>query len=129
MDTWGLAVAAALVLGYAVVSRRLDRTVLTAPLVFVLGGLAVGDDGLGLIDLRIGSEAVRLLAEVTLTLVLFADASRIDLRTLRRELGFPARLLAIGLPLTILASSARRTPITSVQNAHQPEKWQRNIAF
>ncbi len=105
MDTWGLAVAAALVLGYAVVSRRLDRTVLTAPLVFVLGGLAVGDDGLGLIDLRIGSEAVRLLAEVTLTLVLFADASRIDLRTLRRELGFPARLLAIGLPLTILAGA------------------------
>ena len=65
-------------------------------IVFVLGGLAVGDDGLGLIDLRIGSEAVRLLAEVTLTLVLFADASRIDLRTLRRELAFPARLLAIG---------------------------------
>ena len=103
MDTWGLAVVAALVLGYAVVSRRLDRTVLTAPIVFVLGGLALGDDGLGLIDLRIGSEAVRLLAEVTLTLVLFADASRIELRTLRRELAFPARLLAIGLPLTILA--------------------------
>jgi sodium/hydrogen antiporter len=105
VDTWGLAVAAALVLGYAVISRRLNRTVLTAPLVFVLGGLAVGDDGLGLIDLRIGSDAVRLLAEVTLTLVLFADASRIDLRTLRRELAFPARLLAIGLPLTILAGA------------------------
>jgi NhaP-type Na+/H+ or K+/H+ antiporter len=103
VDTWTLGVAAALVLGYAVVSRRLERTVLTAPIVFVLGGLLVGDDGLGLIDLRIGSDAVRLLAEVTLTLVLFTDASRIELRTLRRELAFPARLLAIGLPLTILA--------------------------
>ena len=103
METWGLAVAAALLLGYAVVSRRLERTVLTAAIVFVVGGLLVGDDVLGLIDLQIESSAVRLLAEVTLTLVLFTDASRIDLGVLRRELAFPARLLGIGLPLTILA--------------------------
>ena len=44
---------------------------------------------------------MRLLAEATLTVVLFADASRIDLRTLRREYAVPARLLGIGLPLTI----------------------------
>ena len=46
-----------------------------------------------------------MLAEATLTLVLFADASRIDLRLLRRELGVPVRLLGIGLPLTIIAGS------------------------
>ncbi len=45
---------------------------------------------------------VRLLAETTLALVLFLDASRIDLRVLRRELGVPVRLLGIGLPLTVL---------------------------
>ena len=45
--------------------------------------------------------AVRTLAEATLAVVLFADASRIDLRTLRREYAVPARLLGIGLPLTI----------------------------
>jgi NhaP-type Na+/H+ or K+/H+ antiporter len=44
---------------------------------------------------------VRTLAEATLALVLFSDASRIDLRLLRREVGVPVRLLGIGLPLTI----------------------------
>ena len=52
------------------------------------------------------SEQIRILAELTLTLVLFADASRIDLSALRREYTVPARLLGIGLPLTILAGWA-----------------------
>ena len=43
---------------------------------------------------------------MTLTLVLFADASRIDLRALRREYSCPLRLLGIGLPLTIAAGWA-----------------------
>ena len=58
---------------------------------------------LGLVDLSIGAEPVKLLAEATLTLVLFADASRISLPALRNEFAVPLRLLAIGLPLTILA--------------------------
>ncbi len=65
-----------------------------------------GSKGLGWIDLGPRSEQVRLLAEVTLTLVLFADASRIDVAALRREYSVPARLLGIGLPLTIVAGLA-----------------------
>ena len=57
-------------------------------------------------DLHPRSEQVRVLAELTLTLVLFADASRIDMRALRREYSVPTRLLGIGLPLTILAGWA-----------------------
>ena len=49
---------------------------------------------------------MRALAEATLTLVLFTDASRIDVTALRREIGLPARLLGIGLPLTIVAGTA-----------------------
>src|SRR5262249_488306 len=45
---------------------------------------------------------VRTLAEATLAVVLFADASRINLRALRGEYLVPLRLLAIGLPLTIV---------------------------
>ena len=54
---------------------------------------------------------MRTLAEATLALVLFSDASRIDLGELRREFGVPVRLLAIGLPLTIAlgAALARRS--------------------
>jgi len=95
-------IVAALVLGYAVLSRRLEQTVLTAPILFVGAGLLVGNEGLGWLDLHIQSTAVRVLAEATLTLVLFADASRIDIGALRRELALPARLLGIGLPLTIV---------------------------
>jgi len=99
-------VIAAVVVAYAVVSRRLDRTPVTAAIFFVSLGLLFGSKGLGLIDLGSRSEAVRLLAEVTLTLVLFADASRIDIGALRREYAVPLRLLGIGLPLTILAGWA-----------------------
>ena len=52
---------------------------------------------------RATASQIRTLAEITLTLVLFADASRIDLRTAWREHAVPARLLGIGLPLTIFA--------------------------
>jgi NhaP-type Na+/H+ or K+/H+ antiporter len=68
--------------------------------------LIVGSKGLGWIDIGPTSEQVRILAEATLTLVLFADASRIDVPALRREFRLPARLLGIGLPLTIAAGWA-----------------------
>jgi NhaP-type Na+/H+ or K+/H+ antiporter len=68
--------------------------------------LIVGGKGLGWIDIGPSSEQVRILAELTLTLVLFADASRIDVSALRREYSLPARLLGIGLPLTIAAGWA-----------------------
>jgi sodium/hydrogen antiporter len=104
--SWSLAVVAAIVVAYAVLSQRLDRTPVTAAIFFVSCGLVFGNKGLGWIDLGSGSESVRLLAELTLTLVLFADASRIDVPALRREYLVPARLLGIGLPLTILAGFA-----------------------
>ena len=70
-------------------------------MVFTGVGLLVGPEVLGEIDLESSSGTVRALAEATLALVLFCDASRIDLRLLRREVGVPVRLLGIGLPLTI----------------------------
>ena len=105
MHTWSLAVVAAALLVYAGVSRRLERSPFSSAMVFLTVGLLTGAKVLGWFDLKIGSGSVRALAEVTLTLVLFADASRIDLRALRRELALPARLLGIGLPLTIVAGA------------------------
>jgi sodium/hydrogen antiporter len=91
------------VLVYASLSRSLARTWVSAPIFFLSAGLIAGSKGLGWIDLAPRSEQVRILAEVTLTLVLFSDASRIDVSALRREYSVPARLLGIGLPLTIAA--------------------------
>src|SRR5215475_2622993 len=104
-SNWSLAIIAGAVFVYAGLSRRLERTVLTAPILFVSAGLLFGPEVLGWLDLGLGSAEVRTLAEATLTLELFTDASRIDLVALRRELALPARLLGIGLPLTIAAGA------------------------
>ena len=98
---WALAVVALALIGFGVVSRRVDGTPVTPAILFVGVGLLVGTQALELVDPSATSESVKRLAEATLTVVLFADASRIDLRTLRREYAVPARLLGIGLPLTI----------------------------
>jgi NhaP-type Na+/H+ or K+/H+ antiporter len=70
-------------------------------MVFVLIGLLVGPLVLDEVAVAPTSETIRTLAEATLAVVLFADASRIKLRVLRQEYAVPLRLLAVGLPLTI----------------------------
>lgn len=102
MDIPALIIVATGILVFGLFSRRLESTILTPPILFTLFGLAVSEYGLGLIDGPAGSEALFLLAEITLVLVLFSDASRIDIKALRKELGLPVRLLAIGMPLTII---------------------------
>jgi sodium/hydrogen antiporter len=98
---WALAIVALTLLGVGAVSGRLSGTPVTPAILFVVVGLLVGPKVLGEIDLESSSGTVRALAEATLALVLFCDASRIDLGQLRREVGVPLRLLGIGLPLTI----------------------------
>jgi NhaP-type Na+/H+ or K+/H+ antiporter len=100
---WQLATIAVVLLAFAAVSGRLEGTSITAPMVFTAAGLLVGVEALGLVDPAATGLEVKVLAEATLAVVLFSDASRIDLRALRGELGIPARLLGYGLPLTLLA--------------------------
>jgi NhaP-type Na+/H+ or K+/H+ antiporter len=99
--SWALPTIALVVLAYAAVSGRLDGTPLTAPMVFTGAGLLLGVNVLGIVEFPATGETVKLFAEATLAVVLFGDAARIDLRTLRGEFAVPARLLGIGLPLTI----------------------------
>jgi NhaP-type Na+/H+ or K+/H+ antiporter len=100
---WTLAVVALTLLAYASIAGRIAGTPITGPIVFTAVGLLAGSEALGLVELAPSGETVKLLAEGTLALVLFADASRLDVRILRRELSVPFRLLGIGLPLTLLA--------------------------
>ena len=99
---WALATVALALLAVAAVSRRLSGTPVTPAMVFVAVGLLAGPRVLDEIDLSSSGATVRTLAEATLAFVLFCDASRIDLKELRREVGLPARLLGVGLPLTIV---------------------------
>jgi sodium/hydrogen antiporter len=94
------------VLAFALYSRRFESGIVTLPLFFTALGLIIGGDVLGLTDLDMSAEVLHVLAELTLILVLFNDASRIDLRTLARERGLPIRLLGISMPLTIILGAA-----------------------
>jgi sodium/hydrogen antiporter len=114
---WQLAIVAAVVLAVAGVSRRLTGTSVTPAMAFVLIGLALGPLVVGEVNAAPTNATVRTLAEATLAVVLFADASRIKLRLLRREYAVPLRLLAIGLPLTIVAGALVAAGIFSNLNA------------
>src|SRR5688572_31435604 len=87
---------------FGLVSHRLEKTVFTAPIIFTLTGLLLYFFRPELVETDIESHVWLTLAEVALILVLFSDATRINLRSLLGSKSLPVRLLAIGMPLTIL---------------------------
>ncbi len=97
-----LAAIALFILAFGLISGRIQKSVISPPMVFVLFGLLVSNRVLGVIDLTAENEIIRTVAELTLILVLFTDASRINLSNLRREHNIPVRLLSLGLPLCII---------------------------
>jgi NhaP-type Na+/H+ or K+/H+ antiporter len=96
-----MAVAA---VAYALVSRRLASTVVTAPIFFAAVGFLAGPV-LGIVDLEPDDSFLVLLLEAALVMVLFADASSLDIRRWTREPALSGRLLGIGLPLTMIAGA------------------------
>jgi len=105
MESVGFIVVAVAIVAFGLVSGRAERSVVTPPMVFVLFGLLVGPFALGFVGFDFETPWVHILAELTLVVVLFTDAARIDLKLLRREHDLPVRLLIIGLPLTIVAGT------------------------
>ena len=97
-----LALLALLVAGYALVAARLDRLSIGPALAFLAIGILLADDVLGPISITPQAAPIKGLAEATLTLLLFADASTVRMRALRRDAAPMARLLLVGLPLTIM---------------------------
>jgi sodium/hydrogen antiporter len=98
----GLAVLLAVVFLYGLISRRLEGSVVTAPMIFVAAGMVLGPAALGLVNFDLENETVLLVAEFALALLLFTDATRVDLRALGSPPHLPARLLGVGMPLTIV---------------------------
>src|SRR5215831_12994461 len=87
---------------YSLVSGRLEHTVITAPIVFTAAGMLFILVTPGLHDLTMQRETFLKLAEIGLVMLLFADAARINLQTLRSGEKLPLRLLSVGMLLTIL---------------------------
>ena len=96
-----IAILAAVLALVSVVRIRITKLPFTAPMIFVGAGMLLSPDVLNLFDVGLEEEGVVLIAELTLGLLLFSDAARIDSATLRSSFSMPARLLSIGLPLTI----------------------------
>ena len=100
MEPAEIAAVGVVVIVFAAVSMRIERWPLTMPMVFVAAGLAAST--MDVIDIGADAEAIALISEITLAVILFSDAVRIDVRGLRRHLAVPVRLLGVGLPLTIV---------------------------
>ena len=96
-----LAITLALI-AYGLISRKIEGTILTGPILFTAFGLIAGPAGVGLITIEISNGSLHVLAEVTLILVLFSDAASINLGQLRRDHNLPVRMLLVGMPLTIV---------------------------
>jgi NhaP-type Na+/H+ or K+/H+ antiporter len=96
-----LAIVAALVFGWGALSARLERFDVTAPITFVLAGLLLTHGPLAFLSVAPSKELIKELAEFTLALVLFSDASRVGLHELRADAGMYLRLLGAALPVTI----------------------------
>jgi NhaP-type Na+/H+ or K+/H+ antiporter len=101
LDVAVVTVVAASALLWSLLSARLERVNISAPMAFVVFGLVSAHGPLSVIDVQVDSSIARNVAEITLAIVLFVDASRVNVRALRHDAALPVRLLAIGLPLSI----------------------------
>lgn len=94
--------AALIILLYGLFSKLSEKSMITGPMVFISVGIFmsffIGEDW------REGITAswVEPIAQITLILVLFLDASTLDLKALLKDRQLPMRLLFIGLPLTMV---------------------------
>ncbi len=73
-----VAVIALLVLGWALVSGVWARHDVTGPFVFAVAGYILGNPDWGPLTIDVETASIHILAEVTLALVLFADAARVN---------------------------------------------------
>jgi NhaP-type Na+/H+ or K+/H+ antiporter len=87
---------------YSLVSRRLERTVITAPIVFTSAGLLIFLMPQWVSALELDHKAFLPIAEIGLVMTLFTDTAHINLQLLRRNGNLPVRLLSTGMLLTIL---------------------------
>jgi sodium/hydrogen antiporter len=85
---------------YGLFASRLERSLITAPIFFVVTGLLLGPSGVGVLP-GLDNETTLVITELTLGVLLFADAATVRLRDVEGDAHLPVRLLLVGLPLTI----------------------------
>jgi NhaP-type Na+/H+ or K+/H+ antiporter len=97
-----ISIVAAFLLFYSIFAGRIEKRIINGPLLFLIVGLLLGPSVLQLLNPSITGQGIRVLAELTLAIVLFTDAANANLVVLRANNRLPLRLLFIGLPLTLI---------------------------
>ena len=97
-----LAIFALFVFCYTLVAGRLERAPASGPIVFVASGFLMGPLVLGWFDGSVSRTELRMLADLTLAVILFVDAANANLTVLKRQFQIPARMLFLGLPGVIV---------------------------
>lgn len=91
----------AAIAAYCLLSKRIETSLVSLPMIFTGLGLLLGPSGIDVTPMSIDNGSVHLIAELTLILVLFSDASRVRFESLSAHSSIPVRMLLIGMPLTI----------------------------
>jgi NhaP-type Na+/H+ or K+/H+ antiporter len=100
----GVVIALGCVLVWVLLSARLSRWSVTAPILIAAAGFALSAGADSIVDVNPETETVKRLTEITLALILFTDASQIRAGWFGRAPSrVAARLLLLGLPLCLLA--------------------------
>lgn len=102
-----IAFIGALFLIYSLTLRQLEKTEVTGPMFFVIGGITLANlvpnkGG----ELKAGVDLLLPFIELTLSIFLFSDAAKSKLSVLRHSFQYPGLLLFIALPLTLLLGLA-----------------------
>jgi NhaP-type Na+/H+ or K+/H+ antiporter len=91
-----------IILIYGFFSAFLAKRNISGPMVFVAVGILLSPLGFGKELVSVNAEAIQIMAEVTLVIVLFSDAAALNLNQLKTNWKIPARMLFVALPITII---------------------------
>jgi sodium/hydrogen antiporter len=92
----GLALIGIVIVVSALLSGLIDRSGLPQVAVFIAIGAALGPAGLGVFNMTLDSPVLRVVATLSLTLVLFTDAVGLNITEVRRYKGLAFRMLGPG---------------------------------
>lgn len=97
-----ISILAGIVFLYTLIAKRIEHSSISGPIVYVLLGLLLGEHGLNILGTSAEANDLRLLADLTLALILFSDAANSNLGILKQKAIYPLRMLLLGLPGAIL---------------------------
>ena len=98
----GIALFFALIVFYTIMGYALGRISIAMPMFFVIGGAIAGANGLGWISFGLETSEVETLTEITLALLLFADAATLKYGEVRDDAKLPGRLLFLAFPMVVV---------------------------